>query len=173
MPYLDAFVTADVCAEGGAFAAATFDLVLSAFTAEHFGDPAAAFRNLSRWLRPGGTILLTTVNRRHPFVAAYLAMPPVLRGHVQRLVKRSAEEAHPLVGACNDPLAIRAALGAAGFTDIRISTVGHLARAWGLRRLSFAAGLAGDLLTRGRPSRRSTLVVTARAGQAARRAFVP
>jgi SAM-dependent methyltransferase len=173
MPYLDAFVTADVCADAGAFAPATFDLVLSAFTAEHFLDPAAAFRNLSRWLRPGGTLILTTVNRRHPFVAAYLALPPSLRGRAQRLVKRSAQEAHPLVGACNDPRAIRAALGAAGFTEVRISTVGHLARAWGRRQAGFAAGLAGDLLTRGRPSRRSTLVVTARAGHGAGGAVVP
>jgi SAM-dependent methyltransferase len=173
MPYLDAFVRADVCADEDAFAPATFDLVLSAFTAEHFLDPAAAFRNLSRWLRPGGTLLLTTVNRRHPFVAAYLAIPPLLRGRVQRLVKKSAEDAHPLVGACNDPRAIRAALEAAGFADIRILTVGHLARAWGLRRLGFAAGLVGDLLTHGRPSRRSTLVATARRADGPRREVVP
>jgi SAM-dependent methyltransferase len=173
MPYLDAFVAADVCADADAFAPATFDLVLSAFTTEHFRDPAAAFGNLSRWLRPGGTLILTTVNRRHPFVAAYLALPPSLRGRVQRLIKRTADEAHPLVGACNDPRALRAALAAAGFTDVRISTVGHLARAWGLRRSGFAAGLAGDVLTRGRPSRRSTLVVIARAGGVAGGGLTP
>ena len=36
---------------------------------------AAALGNLYRWLRPGGTLVITTVNRRHPFVAAYLGIP--------------------------------------------------------------------------------------------------
>jgi SAM-dependent methyltransferase len=166
MPYLDAFVAADVCTDRGAFEAASFDLVLSSFTAEHLADPPAAFRAFAAWLRPGGTLVLTTVNRRHPFVATYLGLPRRLRGRLQRVVKASAADAHPLVGACNDPAALRAALDAAGFTGVHVETTGHLARAWGRRRLTFALGLAGDLLARGLPSRRSTLVVTARSAAA-------
>jgi hypothetical protein len=41
--------------------------------------------------------------------------------------------------------------------------VGHLARAWGRHWPTFLLGLTGDLLTRGLPSRRSTIVVVARA----------
>jgi hypothetical protein len=66
------------------------------------------------------------------------------------------------VGACNDPAALRAALAQAGYDAIRVATIGHLARAWGRRRPTFALGLVGDLLAREIPSRRSTLVVTAR-----------
>jgi SAM-dependent methyltransferase len=163
LPYLDEFATVDVCANPDAFAPATFDVVLSSFTVEHFADPPAAFANLARWLRPGGTLVLSTVNRRHPFVAAYLNLPAGLRGRVQPVVKASAADAHPLVGACNDPAALRAALAAAGFEQIRVETVGHLARAWGRRRTTFALGVVGDLLTRALSSRRSTLVVSARA----------
>lgn len=162
LPYLDEFATVDVCVEGDAFPPATFDIILSSFTVEHFGDPAGAFANFARWMRPGGTLVVKTVNRRHPFVAAYLDMPASLRRRLQPLVKASAADAHPLVGACNDPEAIRSALRQAGFEDIRIQTVGHLARAWGRRRPTFALGLVGDLLTRDLPSRRSTLVVSAR-----------
>lgn len=162
LPYLDAFATVDLCASPDAFAPATFDLVLSSFTVEHFIDPDAAFANLAGWLRPGGSLVLTTVNRRHPFVAAYLGMPDGLRRRLQPLVKASAADAHPLVGACNRPALLATALARAGYTDVRIEAVGHLARAWGRRRPTFALGLIGDLLTRGLPSRRSTLVVTAR-----------
>jgi len=44
---------------------ASFDVVLSSFTLEHFADPLAALVNLRYWLRPGGTLVATTVNRRH------------------------------------------------------------------------------------------------------------
>ena len=163
LPYLDEFATVDLCTDARAFPDATFDVALSSFTVEHFADPAAAFANLRGWLRPGGSLVLTTVNRRHPFVAAYLGMPG--RGcadGIQPLVKASAADAHPLVGACNDPAALRRALASAGFEDVRVETVGHLARAWGRRLPTFALGVVGDLLARGIPSRRSTLVVSAR-----------
>jgi SAM-dependent methyltransferase len=162
LPYLDEFATVDLCENASAYPANTFDLVLSSFTVEHFADPDAAFANLAGWLRPGGSLVLTTVNRRHPFVAAYLEMPDALRRRIQPLVKASAADAHPLVGACNRPAELREALARAGYREIRIQGVGHLARAWGRRRPTFILGLVGDLLTRGMPSRRSTLVVTAR-----------
>ncbi|HYN47391.1 MAG TPA: class I SAM-dependent methyltransferase [Candidatus Nanopelagicales bacterium] len=163
LPYLDDFATIDLCANPDAFPAATFDLVLSSFTVEHFAAPGAAFANIAGWLRPGGSLVLTTVNRRHPFVAAYLGVPDGLRRRVQPVVKATAADAHPLVGACNDPGALRRALAAAGYQEIRVVTVGHLARAWRRRLPTFVLGLVGDLLARDIPSRRSTLVVTARA----------
>jgi SAM-dependent methyltransferase len=164
LPYLDEFAVVDLCGSVDAFPSASFDVVLSNFTLEHFQEPATALANLRRWLRPGGTLVATTVNRRHPFVAAYLAMPDGPRRAVQPLVKASQADAHPLVGACNDPATIRADLEAAGFTEIRLHTVGHLARAWGRHLPTFAVGLAGDLLANRTPSRRSTIVVVARAG---------
>ena len=163
LPHLDAFAIVDLCRDGDAFPDGTFDIVLSSFTLEHFADPAAALANLRRWLRPGGTLVATTVNRRHPFVAAYLGLPAGPRHAIQPLVKATAADAHPLVGACNDPSAVRDALVAAGFVDIRLTTVGHLARAWGRHWPTFAVGLVGDLLTRNAPSRRSTIVALATA----------
>jgi SAM-dependent methyltransferase len=162
LPHLDEFATVDLCADPGAFPPAAFDVVLCSFTVEHLADPPAAFANVARWLRPGGTLVLSTVNRRHPFVAAYLAMPDGLRRRVQPLVKATAADAHPLIGACNDPRSVRAALAAAGFVDVRVRPVGHLARAWGRRLPTFLVGVVGDLLARGIPSRQSTIVVAAR-----------
>ena len=161
--HLDEFAIVDLCRSPDGFAAASFDVVLSSFTLEHFSDPAAAMANLRRWMRPGGTLVVTTVNRRHPFVAAYLGLPDRPRRALQPLVKATAGDAHPLVGACNDPAIVRETLADAGFSEIRLTTVGHLARAWGRRWPTFALGLVGDLLTRAMPSRRSTIVAVARA----------
>lgn len=172
LPHLDEFATVDLCADGEAFPAATFDVVLSSFTVEHFAEPEAAFRNLRHWLRPGGRLILSTVNRRHPFVRAYLGLPDGIRRRIQPLVKASAADAHPLVGACNDPAALDRALTAAGFADVRIRTVGHLARAWGRHWPTYLIGLVGDVLAARIPSRRSTIVVSATA-PAAPTASVP
>jgi SAM-dependent methyltransferase len=163
LPHLDEFAIVDLCRSPDGFATGSFDVILSSFTLEHFADPPAAMANLRRWLRPGGTLVVTTVNRRHPFVAAYLGLGDSLRRVLQPLVKATEADAHPLVGACNDPALIRSTLAEAGFSEIRLTTVGHLARAWGRRWPTFALGLLGDLLTRAMPSRRSTIVAVARA----------
>ncbi len=164
LPHLDEFAVVDLCAsDPSAFPPASFDLILSSFTIEHFADPEAAFRSFRTWLRPGGVLVATTVNRRHPFVAAYLGLPARIRGRVQPVVKASTADAHPIVGACNTPAAVEGALRAAGFADVRVTLVSHLARAWGRRPVTFALGLAGDLLARPFPSRRSTIVAVARA----------
>jgi len=162
MPHLDEFAVVDLCGPGSAFPDATFDVVLSNFTLEHFADPPSALRNFGRWLKPGGTVVVTTVNRRHPFVAAYLRMPSRLQRRLQPLLKASAADAHPLVGACNEPALIRAALATAGFERIELVTVGNLGRAWGRRLPAFIAGAAGDRIAQGSPSRRSTILAVAR-----------
>lgn len=163
LPYLDSFVRADVCTDAGAFEPAEFDLALSSFTMEHFADPGAAMRNLHRWLKPGGSLVATTVNRRHPWVRAYLSLPDPVRRRLQPMVKASAADAHPLVGTCNDPVTIQRTLVEAGFSDVRLRTVGYLARAWGRHLPTFALGLLGDVLAQPFPSRRSTIVIVARA----------
>jgi SAM-dependent methyltransferase len=161
MPYLDTFVRADLCRDRDAFAPGSIDLVLSNFTMEHFGDPPAALANMARWLRPGGHLIVTTVNRRHPFVGLYLSLPRSLRTAVQHVVRPT--DAHPLVGACNDPRAVANALRGAGLEAVRVQTVGHLARAWQRRWPTLLLGLLGDLAVGPFPSRRSTIVATASA----------
>ena len=160
--HLDRLVLADLCTDPDAFGPGTFDVVLLSFTIEHLGDPGRAFRNLAAWMRPGGTLVATTVNRRHPFVAAYIDLPPGLRERLQGVVKARREDAHPLVGACKTRRDLAAALRDAGWTDVRVSSVGHLARAWSRTWPTFALGVAGDVVTRGMPERRSTLIAAAR-----------
>jgi SAM-dependent methyltransferase len=167
LPYLDDFVEADLCSgDPSVFPPASFDVILSSFTIEHFTDPDAAFRAFRHWLRPGGALVATTVNRRHPLVAAYLGAPAGVRDRLQPVVKASPGDAHPIVGVCNDPKSVQAALVGAGFASVRVATVSHLARAWGRTMPTFLAGLAGDLLAHASPARRSTIVAVARAAAA-------
>jgi SAM-dependent methyltransferase len=161
LPWLDRFERADLCRDAGAFAPATFDLALSSFTVEHLADPPQAFRILHGWLRPGGWLVISTVNRDHPFVAAYLSLPARFRDRLQRLVKASGADAHPLVGRCNQPARLRRALEAAGFGRVELVTTGHLARAWSRRWPTFLLGLVGDLAAQPSPGRRSTIVARA------------
>ena len=160
--WLDEFRVADLCVDADAFEADTFDVALSNFTVEHFADPVAAFRMIRGWLRPGGTLIITTVNRAHPFVDAYCSIPAEMRGRLQPVVKASAADAHPVVGACNTPRLIRNGLVAAGYEDIRIVTTDHLARAWGRTLPTWALGLIGDVAAHSMPARRSTIVAQAR-----------
>jgi len=162
LEWLDEFQVADLCTDAEAFPEGTFDLALSSFTVEHFADPVAAFRIIHGWLRPGAWLVVTTVNRAHPFVNIYLSLPSELRGRAQEMVKASAADAHPLVGACNTPSELRAGLREAGYTDIELVTTGHLARAWGRTLPTWALGLAGDLAAHSVPSRRSTIVARGR-----------
>jgi SAM-dependent methyltransferase len=161
LAYLDEFATVDLCSDGASFPEGSFEVVLSNFTFEHFADPSSALANLYRWLRPGGTLVITTVNRRHPFVSAYLRFPDGPRRRIQPLVKATTADAHPLVGICNDPETVAGALAEAGFERVELETVGNLARAWGRRLPTFAIGLAGDLIAQGSPSRRSTILASA------------
>jgi SAM-dependent methyltransferase len=162
LPWLDRFIVADVCAGTGPIPPASFDLVLSSFTIENFADPPTAMRTMAEWVRPGGWVVVSTVNRRNPLVNAYLSMPRSLARRLQPMIKASAADAHPLVGACNDPEKLRAAFEDAGLADVELVMVDHLARAWRRRSASFAAGLVADLVFHRIPSRRSTMVARAR-----------
>ena len=164
LPWLDRFVRADLCADADALPAASLDLAFSSFAFEHLRDPDAALRVLARWLRPGGWLVITTVNRAHPLVAAYCGMPRPIAAPLQRLVKAAPGDAHPLVATHNTPRRLRTALREAGFSDIEIVTTDHLARAWRRRLPAFALGLVGDLAAHPFPARRSTIVVRARCG---------
>jgi SAM-dependent methyltransferase len=166
LPDFDAFVVADMCGQPDVFPPASFDIVMSKFTIEHLADPAAAFAAIRSWLRPGGSVLLVTVNRRHPLVRAYLDLPAGPRTRLQRMVKASHADAHPLVGACNDPRTLQVTLEAAGFEAIEMRSVGNLARAWGRWSPGYLLGLAGDIVAQPFRSRRSTLIVSAHAPEA-------
>jgi SAM-dependent methyltransferase len=99
-----------------AFDDESFDRVLSRTGAMFFGDPAAAFANLHRALRPGGRLVLLTWQS--------LAENEWL-GEFMAALSAGREMPAPPPGAPGpfslaDPDRVRTVLGAAGFADIAI-----------------------------------------------------
>lgn len=70
------------------FAAGVFDTVVSSETIEHVGHPARAVRELSRVLKPGGRLFLTTPN--------YLGVMGLYRGYLRLTGRRYTETGQPV-----------------------------------------------------------------------------
>lgn len=87
-PNVDAGVLGDIAALP--FGDVTFDLVRAKYVLEHLRDPAAAFREIRRVLRPGGRFVLHTTNRFH-YVALAARITPH-RFHVWFNAKRGCSE---------------------------------------------------------------------------------
>jgi len=100
------------------FEAAGADLLFSRFGVMFFADPAAAFANLRRAIRPGGRLLFATWRPMAenpwfvvPFQAAEHLLPP----------QPPAQPNAPGPFALADPDRVTQILGAAGWTDIRLT----------------------------------------------------
>lgn len=57
----------------------SFDCLIASHVLEHLADPWVAVQNLSRYVRPGGQILIGLPNARH----VNLTIPLLLQGHFQ------------------------------------------------------------------------------------------
>jgi SAM-dependent methyltransferase len=111
------------------FADASFDVVVSNSTLDHFaerGDIAVALRGLLRVLRPGGRLLLTLDNLANPTVAVRNALPFALLRRL-RLVD------YP-IGATLGPRRLRRVLDDVGFAIVDATTLLHCPRALAVAR---------------------------------------
>lgn len=106
------------------FAAASFDVVFSGSTLDHFesaADIQVALGELCRVLRPGGTLILTLDNPSNPLI--WLRNGPLLG-----LLRRIGIVPYQ-VGATLGPRAVQKAVTAAGFTVIETTAITHCPRA--------------------------------------------
>jgi len=106
------------------FAEASFDVVFSGSTLDHFesaADIQVALGELHRVLRPGGTLILTLDNPANPII--WLRNGPLLG-----LLRRVGIVPYQ-VGATLGPRAVQKAVRAAGFTVIEKTAVMHCPRA--------------------------------------------
>jgi SAM-dependent methyltransferase len=100
---------------------AGFDVAISRFGIMFFEDPAAAFGNVGRALRPGGRIAFVCMSdpTRTEWVQAFdtvraaLPLPP----------QDGGTPSGPGMFSLSDPAEIRRVLGAGGFADVRIEPV--------------------------------------------------
>ena len=61
------------------FALETFDVVIASWVLEHLPQPAAAFREIARVLRPGGSFFFLTPNAAHPLPRLSARLAPLHR----------------------------------------------------------------------------------------------
>jgi SAM-dependent methyltransferase len=126
------------------FEAGTFDVAISRTGAMFFGDPVAAFANISRALRPGGRLALLTWQGPGPNVWIRELSGALAAGRDLPLPPPEA----PGPFALSDPERVRAILTAAGYTDIRLD--GRSEPMWfgdnAERASGFVLGLMGWML---------------------------
>ncbi len=109
-----AFFQADAQAIG--LASAAFDTVICCETLEHLHDPVAAVGELSRVLRPGGRLFLTTPN--------YLGPMGAYRGYLRLTGRRYSEEGQPVNRFLMAPR-MRRWIRRAGLEIVESETTGH------------------------------------------------
>jgi SAM-dependent methyltransferase len=159
-PYLDEFVVADL-GEALPFEPDSFDLVYANFVVEHLTDPARAFAEWRRLLRPGGALVLLTSNRASPFMAAADRLPQRARLAIKRRGAGAPErDVYPTRYLANTPARLAQVTAGAGFEPIAVELVGILHR-YGAR-VPGAAPLLKGLERMVPASRRSTIVAAYR-----------
>ncbi|MER5596106.1 methyltransferase domain-containing protein [Streptomyces sp. NPDC002265] len=103
---------------------AGFDVAVSRFGVMFFADPAAAFGNIARALRPGGRLAFVCMAdpARCEWAQVY--------GAVSAALPSAPQAADGLTGpgmfSLADPVVVREALGRAGFDDVRTQAVDAL-----------------------------------------------
>ncbi len=100
-PYLDEAR----CANAGSipYENETFDLVFADNVMEHLDDPETVFAEISRVLKPGGTLMFKTPNRRHYVPLIARMTPHGFHAFVNRIRGRDDEDTFPTCYLANNP----------------------------------------------------------------------
>ena len=108
---------------------AVFDLVYANFVVEHLDDPAAAFGDWRRLLRPEGRVVIVTSNRASPAMALGARLPNRVRLGIKRRGAGAAErDVYPTRYRANTPSALADAIAAGGLEPVSVELVGTLHR---------------------------------------------
>jgi SAM-dependent methyltransferase len=106
------------------FREAQFDLVYSKYVAEHLPDPVAVWREFHRVLRPGGRLILLTVNRLNYAMIVSAHSPMAFHRWITRLAWGEGAENYPTYYRANSRGVLHRTLVSAGFRRRRVLLFG-------------------------------------------------
>jgi ubiquinone/menaquinone biosynthesis C-methylase UbiE len=130
------------------FSSNSFDMVVSRSVVEHLSDPPQVFREFSRILRPGGTLITVTPNK-YDYVSLIAALTP--HWFHQRLVSRifgvPEDDVFPTFYRANTRSAIRKAMAASGLIEKQLTSITHYPAYLSFSPVLFRVGVLYERLT--------------------------
>jgi len=131
------------------FPANSFDIVLSRSVVEHLENPAQAFQEWARVLRPGGKVIILTPNK-YDYVSVIAAITPywLHRALVSRIFQVSDDDVFPTRYRANTRSALRKALQAAGMCEVDLQMLNHYPAYLMFSPVLFRIGVVYERLTR-------------------------
>ena len=121
-PALDEFHRLDARAPWPVEAGAA-DVVLARYVLEHVAEPETFALNLERALKPGGSFVFLTPNRRHPAMAVSRALPVEWKRRILRRTRGVDEsDVFPTFYRMNTPRRLRELFEMAGLRVERLDT---------------------------------------------------
>jgi SAM-dependent methyltransferase len=124
----------------------SFDLVFADNVLEHLPEPARAFAEIARVLKPGGWFLAKTPNRWHYMPLAARLTPHRFHRYFNRLRGRAEADTFPTRYRANTPRAIRRLAAGSGLTVERLDLIEGRPEYLRLSPLTYAIGLAYERL---------------------------
>jgi SAM-dependent methyltransferase len=108
------------------FRSDSFDIVIARSVIEHLEDPAKAFQEFRRVLRPGGTLILVTPNK-YDYVSLFAALTPhwFHQKLVSAIFRVCEDDVFPTLYRANTISALRKTIRASGLIEKELDTLNH------------------------------------------------